>query len=216
MSRSDTQDRPTASGHHPAGRAAARSASDRVSTEDRPRSIGSALGGSAGRGLRDTGRTTPTIGSRRRAAAFWSVAYAHLVIMLGTTLPSPLYGLYQDRFTFNAGMLTIIFAAYAGGVMIALLLYRVMSHGHVRSSAGPRSRPGPPTDSPSAPTGGSADGGRRSPTPRTRPTQTCRHRTPHTGGCRSRAGACRRRRRCVHIAPRSAPVQAFTILRVPY
>jgi MFS family permease len=50
------------------------------------------------------------------------VAYAYLVIMLGTTLPSPLYGLYQDRFAFDAGMLTLIFAAYAGGVLVALLL----------------------------------------------------------------------------------------------
>ena len=100
-----------------------------MSTRDQPRSIGSALGGSAGRGLRDPEGTAPAIGNRRRAAAFWSVAYAYLVIMLGTTLPSPLYGLYQDRFTFDAGMLTIIFAAYAGGVLVALLLFGAVGPG---------------------------------------------------------------------------------------
>ena len=94
---------------------------------DRPWSIGSASGGSARRGLRVTARTAPTIGNRRRAAAFWSVAYAYLVIMLGTTLPSPLYGLYQDRFSFDAGMLTVVFAAYAGGVLVALLLFGGLS-----------------------------------------------------------------------------------------
>jgi len=55
------------------------------------------------------------------------MAYAYLVIMLGTTLPSPLYGLYQDRFSFDAGMLTVVFAAYAGGVLVALLLFGGLS-----------------------------------------------------------------------------------------
>jgi MFS family permease len=71
--------------------------------------------------------TAPAAGYRRRAAAFWVVAYAYLVVMLGTTLPSPLYGLYQDRFSFDAGMLTVIFAAYAGGVLLALLLFGGLS-----------------------------------------------------------------------------------------
>jgi MFS family permease len=74
-----------------------------------------------------TTATAPAIGNRRRSALFWSVAYAYLLTMLGTTLPSPLYGLYQDRFAFDAGMLTLIFAAYAGGVLVALLLFGGLS-----------------------------------------------------------------------------------------
>jgi hypothetical protein len=43
------------------------------------------------------------------------VAYAYLVTMLGTTLPTPLYGLYQRRLGFSARVLTVIFATYAAG-----------------------------------------------------------------------------------------------------
>ena len=42
--------------------------------------------------------------------------------MLGTTLPTPLDGLYQQEFGFSALMVTVIFATYAAGVIAALLL----------------------------------------------------------------------------------------------
>jgi MFS family permease len=71
----------------------------------------------AGLGGRPVGRTW----------AFWGVAYAFLVTMMGTTLPTPLYGLYEVRFDFAAGMLTVIFATYAGGVLIALVLFGALS-----------------------------------------------------------------------------------------
>jgi hypothetical protein len=54
---------------------------------------------------------------------FWGVAYAYLVTMLGTTLPAPLYGLYQQRLGLSAEILTVIFAVYAAGFLIALLLF---------------------------------------------------------------------------------------------
>jgi MFS family permease len=63
----------------------------------------------------------------RRSAVFLGVAYAYLVTMLGTTLPTPLYGLYQQRLGFSAGVLTVIFATYAAGVLIALLLFGGLS-----------------------------------------------------------------------------------------
>jgi MFS family permease len=63
----------------------------------------------------------------RRRAVFWGVAYAYLVTMLGTTLPTPLYGLYQQRLGFSAGVLTVVFATYAAGVLIALLLFGALS-----------------------------------------------------------------------------------------
>ena len=42
--------------------------------------------------------------------------------MLGTTLPTPLYSLYRERFGFSELMVTVIFATYAAGVIAALLL----------------------------------------------------------------------------------------------
>ncbi|EST37939.1 hypothetical protein N566_10220 [Streptomycetaceae bacterium MP113-05] len=69
-----------------------------------------------------------TRASRRRlalpeGAAFWSVAAAFIVMMLGTTLPTPLYVLYQADFGFSTLMVTVVFATYAVGVVAALLFY---------------------------------------------------------------------------------------------
>ncbi|RRR96777.1 MFS transporter [Glycomyces terrestris] len=56
-------------------------------------------------------------------AAFWSLASAFTVTMLGTTLPTPLYVLYQREMHFSTLTSTVIFAAYAVGVLGALLLF---------------------------------------------------------------------------------------------
>jgi MFS family permease len=58
-----------------------------------------------------------------RAAGFAACAYAFAVTMVGTTLPTPLYGLYRQRFGFSELMITVIFATYAVGVIAALLLF---------------------------------------------------------------------------------------------
>jgi predicted MFS family arabinose efflux permease len=57
-----------------------------------------------------------------RRVGFVAVAYALAVAMLGTTLPTPLYGLYRDRFGFSELMVTVVFASYAAGVIGALLV----------------------------------------------------------------------------------------------
>ena len=57
-----------------------------------------------------------------RTAGFAATALALGVGMMGTTLPTPLYALYRQRFGFSELMITVIFAAYAGGVIAALLL----------------------------------------------------------------------------------------------
>jgi predicted MFS family arabinose efflux permease len=57
-----------------------------------------------------------------RRTAFAVAAYAFAVTMLGTTLPTPLYALYQERFGFSELMITVIFSTYAVGVISALLL----------------------------------------------------------------------------------------------
>ena len=62
-----------------------------------------------------------------RRAAFAVVAYAFAVTMLGTTLPTPLYVLYQGEFGFSQLMITVIFATYACGVIAALLLFGRLS-----------------------------------------------------------------------------------------
>jgi MFS family permease len=56
------------------------------------------------------------------ARAFWLVAFVFTVLLLGTTLPTPLYVVYQAEWGFSAGTLTLIFASYSAGVLTALLL----------------------------------------------------------------------------------------------
>ncbi|NUT93056.1 MAG: MFS transporter, partial [Saccharothrix sp.] len=65
------------------------------------------------------GRSRP-VTSRR--TAFRIVAAAFAVTMSGTTLPTPLYPLYQRVMGFSTLTTTVVFAAYAVGVLAALLL----------------------------------------------------------------------------------------------
>jgi hypothetical protein len=78
----------------------------------------------------------PAAAERRavpRALAFWLVAAAFTTTMLGTTLPTPLYVLYQRELHFSTLMVTVVFATYAVGVLAALLLV-----GHVSDEVGRR------------------------------------------------------------------------------
>jgi hypothetical protein len=52
-----------------------------------------------------------------RNTGFVLVAYAFLVTMIGTTLPTPLYPLFEQRYSFGELMVTVIFAVYAFGVI---------------------------------------------------------------------------------------------------
>jgi predicted MFS family arabinose efflux permease len=63
--------------------------------------------------------SAPRIG-RRPTTLIVAVAFA--VAMLGATLPTPLYGLYRQEIGFSEFMVTVVFAAYAVGVIAALLL----------------------------------------------------------------------------------------------
>ncbi len=60
-----------------------------------------------------------SLGVRFASAA---LAYAFVVTMLGTTLPTPLYPLYEKQFGFSGLIVTVVFATYAIGVITALLL----------------------------------------------------------------------------------------------
>jgi len=58
-----------------------------------------------------------------RDTGFGLVAYAFLVTMIGTTLPTPLYPLFEQRYSFGELMVTVIFAVYAFGVIAGLLAF---------------------------------------------------------------------------------------------
>jgi MFS family permease len=55
-------------------------------------------------------------------AAFWLLALVLTITMLGTTLPTPLYVIYQGRWHFSAAIVTVTFAVYAAAVIATLLL----------------------------------------------------------------------------------------------
>ncbi|MEU5364055.1 MFS transporter [Streptomyces sp. NPDC005925] len=58
-------------------------------------------------------------GARRR---FWGAAYALLILLTGTNLPTPLYQGYEARFGFSPLVATLIFAAYVGALIPSLLV----------------------------------------------------------------------------------------------
>jgi MFS family permease len=58
-----------------------------------------------------------------RSLAFALLAYAFVAIMVGTTLPTPMYALYADHMHFAVLTTTVIYATYAGGVLFALLAF---------------------------------------------------------------------------------------------
>lgn len=67
-----------------------------------------------------------TFAARRRLSrevGFAVVAYAFAVTMLSTTLPTPLYPVYRVQLGFSELMVTIVYAAYAVGVLAALLAF---------------------------------------------------------------------------------------------
>ena len=53
--------------------------------------------------------------------AFWLIAYVFAATMLGTTLPTPLYVIWESQWHFSSVTVTLIFAVYAAGVLSALV-----------------------------------------------------------------------------------------------
>jgi len=70
------------------------------------------------------------LGSR---AGYWVVALALLFTMATSTLPTPLYVLYQRRDHFSSFTVSVVFAVYAAGVIASLFLV-----GHVSDWLGRR------------------------------------------------------------------------------
>lgn len=67
------------------------------------------------------------ISAPARRGAVLATAFAFLVTMMGTTLPTPLYSLYSQRLDFTEFTVTILFAVYAFGVMFALIVFGRLS-----------------------------------------------------------------------------------------
>ncbi|MFF8268046.1 MFS transporter [Streptomyces sp. NPDC016562] len=61
-------------------------------------------------------------GDRRRWRQCLLGGTVFAVCMAGTTLPTPLYGLYQEKFGFSELVVTVVYAVYAFGVIGVLLL----------------------------------------------------------------------------------------------
>ncbi|MFH8440158.1 MFS transporter [Streptomyces sp. NPDC018026] len=57
----------------------------------------------------------------------FSVAFAFWITMAGTTAPTPLYPLYGDEFGFTPFTVTVVFAVYALGVVLGLLVFGRLS-----------------------------------------------------------------------------------------
>ena len=58
---------------------------------------------------------------------FALAVFAFFVAMVGTTLPTPLYPLFEQRYSFGSLLVTVIFAIYAFGVIAGLILFGNLS-----------------------------------------------------------------------------------------
>src|ERR1700689_765365 len=70
---------------------------------------------------------------RRHGVGFWLAGYVFAITIAFSTVPAPLYVLYQARDHFGSLLVTIIFAVYALGVAASLFLA-----GHVSDWLGRR------------------------------------------------------------------------------
>jgi MFS family permease len=71
----------------------------------------------------ESSHQAPQLVNRARyGQGFWMIALAFLTAMAFSTVPAPLYPLYQARSGFSTFMITVIFAAYAVGVVSSLVL----------------------------------------------------------------------------------------------
>jgi len=80
-----------------------------------------------------TPTATPRNGRVSHGTGFWIAAVAFLIVMAYSTVPTPLWSLYQVRDGFSTFAITIAFAAYAVGVVVSLFLA-----GHLGDTVGRR------------------------------------------------------------------------------
>ncbi len=73
-----------------------------------------------------------TLSSRHHGRGFWAVAFAFTAIMSLSTVPSPLYAIYVARDGLSPFTITLVYAAYAVGVVGSLFLAGHISDWHGR------------------------------------------------------------------------------------
>ncbi|WP_328715201.1 MFS transporter [Nocardia salmonicida] len=78
-----------------------------------------------------SGLINPPSARARHNIGFWLIAASFLIAMAFSTVPTPLYPLYQQRDGFSTPMVTLVFAVYAVGVVASLILV-----GHVSDWVG--------------------------------------------------------------------------------
>jgi len=64
----------------------------------------------------------PTVGRLSRRSGFWAIAFSFLTVTALSTAPSALYGLYERHEHLSPITITIVYAVYAAGVTVSLLL----------------------------------------------------------------------------------------------
>ena len=70
-------------------------------------------------GWRGSARATARLS---RQWGFWAVTFSFLAVSAFSTAPSALYGLYAHRDHLSSLTITIVYAVYAGGIVVALVL----------------------------------------------------------------------------------------------
>ncbi len=89
--------------------------------------LSSAPGGSATTTARAGPEPAPEGSAVRSSVPYTLTAFAYLVIITAGGLPTPLYVIYQKEWGFSSGILTVIFAVYAAGLVLMLLLFGRLS-----------------------------------------------------------------------------------------
>src|SRR6266542_3356726 len=64
---------------------------------------------------------------RTRDAGFWLVGTILLLMLFSSSVPSPMYVIYQQRWHMSATTLTVVFAIYAIGILASLLVFGSLS-----------------------------------------------------------------------------------------
>ncbi len=62
-----------------------------------------------------------------RDAGFWLVGSVLVLMLFSSSVPSPMYVIYQQRWQMSATMLTVVFAIYAIGILASLLIFGSLS-----------------------------------------------------------------------------------------
>jgi MFS family permease len=62
-----------------------------------------------------------------RDAGFWLVVSILVLMLFSSSVPSPMYVIYQQRWQMSATMLTVVFAIYAIGILASLLIFGSLS-----------------------------------------------------------------------------------------